>query len=103
MQAQDAMTKEVITVAPQTLVGELARLLVQHRVNAIPVVADDGRLVGIVSQTDLGHRSETGTEKRRKWWLDLFADTDAGARQYLKTHGLKVEDIMTRISFFRGA
>jgi CBS domain-containing protein len=97
MNAQDAMTRDVVTVRPQTTVGEIAGLLVRHRISAVPVVADDGRVVGIVSQTDLGHRSETGTEKRRKWWLDLFADADSKAREYIKSHGLKAHDVMTRV------
>jgi CBS domain-containing protein len=91
------MTRDVVTVGPQTTVGEIAGLLVRHRISAVPVVSDDGRVIGIVSQTDLGHRSETGTEKRRKWWLDLFADADAKAREYIKSHGLKAQDVMTRV------
>jgi len=97
MNAQDAMTKDVVTVGPQTTVGEIAGLLVRHRISAVPVVSDDDGVVGIVSQTDLGHRSETGTEKRRKWWLDLFADTDSKAREYIKSHGLTARDVMSRV------
>ena len=96
MNAQEAMTKDVITVGPETTVGEIAGLLVRHRISAVPVVSQDNRVVGIVSQTDLGHRSETGTEKKRKWWLDVFADADAKAREYIKSHGLKAQDVMTR-------
>jgi CBS domain-containing protein len=96
MNAQEAMTKDVITVGPDATVGEIAALLVQHRISAVPVVSQDNRVVGIVTQTDLGHRSETGTEKKRKWWLDVFADADAKAREYIKSHGLKAQDVMTR-------
>jgi len=96
MNAQDAMTRDVITVGPEAIVGEIAALLVRHRISAVPVVSDDNRVIGIVSQTDLGHRSETGTEKRRKWWLDVFADADTKAREYIKSHGLKAQDVMTR-------
>lgn len=97
MNAQDAMTKDVVTVGPQTTVGEIAAVLVRHRISAVPVVSEDSRVIGIVSQTDLGHRSETGTEKQRKWWLDMFADSDTKAREYIKSHGLKAEDVMSRI------
>ncbi len=96
MNAQDAMTKDVVTVGPEATVGEIAALLVRHRISAIPVVAENNQVVGIVSQTDLGHRSETGTEKRRKWWLDLFADADSMARDFLKSHGMRARDVMTR-------
>src|SRR5262245_44344306 len=87
MQARDVMTKDIVSVGPETTVGEIAALLVTHRIGAVPVVARDRRLIGIVSQTDLAHRSETGTEKRRKWWLQAFADPDAIAREYVKSHG----------------
>jgi CBS domain-containing protein len=97
MNAQDAMTKDVVTVGPQTTVGEIAAVLVRHRISAVPVVSEGSRVVGIVSQTDLGHRSETGTERQRKWWLDMFADSDTKAREYIKSHGLKAEDVMSRI------
>jgi CBS domain-containing protein len=97
MRAQDAMTKDVITVGTNATVGEIASLLVRHRISAVPVVSEDGRLIGIVSQTDLVHRSETGTEKRRKWWLEVFADAETKAREYIKSHGLKAQDVMTRV------
>jgi CBS domain-containing protein len=96
MKAHEAMSKDVIAVGPDRTVREIAALLVRHRISAVPVVSEDGRVIGIVSQTDLGHRSETDTEKRRKWWLDLFADSSAKAREYIKSHGIVAEDVMTR-------
>jgi CBS domain-containing protein len=96
MIAQEAMSKDVVTVGLNATVREIAALLVKHRISAVPVIATDGRIVGIVSQTDLGHRSETETEKKRKWWLDIFSDTDALAREYTKSHGLRAEDVMSR-------
>jgi CBS domain-containing protein len=98
MQARDVMTKDVVTVGPETTVGEIAALLVTNRIGAVPVVSgEDHRLLGLVSQTDLVHRSETGTEKQRKWWLDVFADPNAKAREYVKSHGHKAQDVMTRM------
>jgi CBS domain-containing protein len=96
MQAHEAMSKDVITVGPRTAVRDIAALLVQHRISAVPVVSAEGQLMGIVSQTDLGHRSETDTEKRRKWWLELFADANSKARDFIKSHGIVAEDVMTR-------
>ena len=96
MQAHEAMTKDVVVVGPDATVGEIAALLVRNRISAVPVVEPGNRVIGIVSQTDLAHRSETDTEKRRKWWLEVFADADAKAREYVKSHGLKAKDVMTR-------
>jgi CBS domain-containing protein len=95
MQAREVMTPDPVTVGPDTTVGEIAAILVRHRISAVPVVSGT-QLLGIVSQTDLAHRSETGTEKRRKWWLELLADPDVQARQFIKSHGLRAKDIMTR-------
>jgi CBS domain-containing protein len=95
MRARDAMTKVLITVEPDTTVCEIARLLTVHRISAVPVVSN-GSLIGLVSQTDLGHRFETGTEKRRKWWLVAFGNPDDLAREYIKTHGCTAQEVMTR-------
>src|SRR5512145_163793 len=95
MKADEVMTRDLVTVGPETTVGEIAAILVRHRISAVPVVSGTD-LLGIVSQTDLGHRSETGTEKRRKWWLDMFSDADSRARDFVKSHGLRAQDIMAR-------
>jgi CBS-domain-containing membrane protein len=51
--AKDIMTKAVFSVREETDIKELAALFVKHRVTAMPVVDTDGKLVGMVSQTDL--------------------------------------------------
>jgi CBS-domain-containing membrane protein len=60
------------------------------------VVDDQGALVGIVSEGDLLHRSEAGTERRRPWWLFALTGDDALAAEYVRSHARKVADIMTR-------
>jgi CBS domain-containing protein len=52
------MTTEVITVSPQTKVLDLARLLAHNKINGAPVVDDDGRMVGIVTQSNLIDRAK---------------------------------------------
>jgi hypothetical protein len=60
-------------------------------------------LVGIVSEGDLLHRVETGTERRperltgrrRSWWLDTIASDQDLARDYVESHGRTVKDVMT--------
>jgi len=51
--AKDIMTTEVCSVSPDTDVDELAKKFVALNKNAMPVLDDNGRLTGIVSQTDL--------------------------------------------------
>ena len=72
MQAQDVMTTKVVAVAPDTPVTEIAKLLVERQISGVPVVSDERRLVGIVSEGDLTHG--LGQEGAgRSWWLDLLA------------------------------
>ncbi len=51
--ARDIMTKDVVTVKPETTVEELARLLIKHKFSGVPVVDDENNLVGIVTEHDL--------------------------------------------------
>jgi len=51
--AGEIMTKNVITVNAGDDVGKMARLLLEHRISGLPVVDDSGKLVGVVSETDL--------------------------------------------------
>jgi CBS domain-containing protein len=97
MKARDVMTLAVFTVKPTTSVKDLARLLMERRISAVPVVDDQGKIVGIVSEGDLVHRSEISTERRHPWWLVLMVrDEVLDAEEYIKAHAKQVADIMTR-------
>jgi CBS domain-containing protein len=101
MRAADVMTTNVITVAPDTSVQEVAKILSERGISGVPVVDAQDRLVGIVSEGDLLHRVETGTERRvqrrrRSWWLDRIGSDEELARDYVKSHGRTVRDVMTR-------
>jgi CBS domain-containing protein len=62
MKAVDVMTREVVTVRPETPVAEVVSLLIKHDVSALPVVGEDRHILGIVSEADLLRRVEIGTE-----------------------------------------
>ncbi len=96
MRAHEIMTSKVFTVKPGTSIAEIAMLMATERISGLPVVDDDGRMIGIVSETDLLHRAETGTERKRKWWISLFIDTDMRARDFIKGHGHTAADVMSR-------
>lgn len=51
--AKDIMTREVITISPDTEIAQVAKLLLTKRINGVPVVNDTGELVGILCQSDL--------------------------------------------------
>jgi CBS-domain-containing membrane protein len=95
MQAQDVMTTKVVSVAPHTAVAEIAKLLLERQISAVPVVGDDHRLLGIVSEGDLIHELGRAGAKRA-WWLDLLASPETRAAAYLKSHGRLARDVMTR-------
>ncbi len=90
MQAKDVMTTNVVTVDPESDVATVARILLDRRISAVPVVDRDGRVMGIVSEGDLMRRSECA--RGRSWWLSLVADTTA---KFIHTHGTRAKDVMT--------
>ncbi len=51
--AQDIMTREVVTVTPETTLEELAKLFIEHDISGVPVVDPAGTLLGMVTENDL--------------------------------------------------
>jgi CBS-domain-containing membrane protein len=96
MRAIDVMTSDVITIDENASVHTAAKLLMEHDISAVPVVDKDNRVIGMVSEGDLLHRAETGTEQWRSWWLEMMASRNQLATEYIKSHSDKVRDVMTR-------
>ncbi|MBV8505684.1 MAG: CBS domain-containing protein [Alphaproteobacteria bacterium] len=95
MRAVDVMVRDVVTVHPETDVAEAINLLAEHDVSALPVVDGTGDLVGVLSEADLIHRVEIGTEKRRPWWQEAVTGGSTLAADFAKSHGKKVGEVMT--------
>ena len=95
MRAIDVMVRDVVTVRPDTDVAEATKLLAEHDVSALPVLDQDGNLIGILSEADLIHRAEIGTEKHRPWWLEAVTGATRLAEEFAKSHGKKVGEVMT--------
>jgi len=96
MQASDIMTTSVITVHADTEVKEIAGLLLKHKISAVPVVNDDMKVIGLVSEGDLMRRVENETDDRHAWWLADFFSTRDQTADYIKSHGRNAVDVMTR-------
>lgn len=96
MKAADVMVREVITVRPEASVRDAALLMLQHGISGLPVVDDNHRLVGLISEGDLIRRAETGTERRRSWWLELLTPQERLADEFSRAHAVRVSDLMTR-------
>ena len=96
MKAMDVMVRDVIAVTPDTSVVQAARLLVENDISALPVIDDDGRMIGIISEADLMRREEIGTEKRRPWWLEAMTPATTLANEFAKSHGKRVAELMSQ-------
>jgi CBS domain-containing protein len=53
LKVKDIMTKELITVSPDTEIIQATKLLLENRINGIPVTDESGKLMGILCQSDL--------------------------------------------------
>ena len=95
MKARDIMSTKVVTVSPSTSVRDIAGLMVEKHVSGLPVLNDNGTLVGMVSEGDLLRRPEIGTQKHRRRWVSFFSGVDSQAREFTKSHALRAGDVMT--------
>lgn len=53
LKVKDIMTKDVISVTPDTEITQATKILLEKRINGLPVVDSDGNLKGILCQSDL--------------------------------------------------
>jgi CBS domain-containing protein len=87
---RELMTTDVLTVEPGTCFKQVVRLLDERSVDAAPVVDADGRLVGVVSQSDLTCHEELPAD----WWSVL-----TGGRRHRerarKAHARNAADLMS--------
>lgn len=91
----DIMTREVVTVSPETDLSEIVSLMISHNISGVPVV-QDGEVVGVISEGDLLRRSELHTEAQRPRWLEMFTSDTVLAGEYARSHARRAELIMAR-------
>jgi CBS domain-containing protein len=96
MRAHQIMTRNVITVRPDSSIVDAAKLMLEHHVSGLPVLDKDGALVGIVSEGDFLRRSEIGTQRKRPRWLQYLMSPGRAANEFVHQSGRKVEEIMAR-------
>jgi CBS domain-containing protein len=99
MKAADLLTSLVVTVTPDATIEYAAQLMLQHRISGLPVTDSDGAVLGIVTESDLLRRAETGTDKRHARWVSLLIGPGRLAQEYVHTHGRKVGEVMTERVF----
>ena len=93
------MTREVIGVGPDTPVHDVARLLLDHDISGVPVLAPTGRLVGIITEADLIVRTANVHFPSYLQILDsylILGDRKKYDEEVRRVLGSTAEEIMTR-------
>ncbi len=95
MRADQIMTRQVVTVGPETSIVEAANTMLRQHISGLPVVDADGNLVGIISEGDFIRRAEIGTQRNRGRWLRLLVGPGRIASDFVHEQGRRVKEIMT--------
>lgn len=93
--AHDVMTRDIVTVPPETSAIAMARLLAERGISAVPVVGAEGQPLGVVTEADLIRRLAGAEDKPTTWFRTIFADPAADATRFARTHGQTAADVMT--------
>ena len=96
MIARDVMTRNLVTVRPDMPVAALAALLSERGISGVPVVDAAGKLLGLVTESDLMRRLAAARDGKPGWLARLFGEPGDAAARYARAHGRRVEDVMTR-------
>ncbi|WP_429815344.1 CBS domain-containing protein [Ensifer sp. B1-9] len=92
MRVKDVMTTSVVKLSPDNSVRQAARIMLENHVSGLPVVDDEGRLVGLISEGDLIRRTELGGGVPI---VDVTIAADERANAYVRRSSWRVGDAMT--------
>ena len=98
IKAKDIMTKNPITVTPETEIAQAAKLLLDKRINGVPVINQAGKLVGILCQSDLISQQKSIPIPSLFTLLDGYISLTASKRmdkEVEKIAAIKVAEAMT--------
>ena len=90
------MARDVVSVPPDASVREIASLMLERRISGVPVVDAEGQVLGVVSEGDLIRRPEIETDRADRGWLSIFVSDEERARDFVKSHGRRAREVMTR-------
>ena len=93
LKVKDIMTRDVLTVAPETHMTEAARLLLEKQINGLPVVDRDGRLVGILCQSDLVAQQKKLPLPSVFFFLDGYIPIPFTSRKHIEDEVRKIAAI----------
>jgi CBS domain-containing protein len=95
MKVSDVMTSPVLTIEAESPLLQAVQIMLARNISGLPVVDKQGKLVGMVTEGDLLRRAETATQRRRPRWLEYLIGPGRLADEYTRSHGRKVDDVMT--------
>lgn len=96
MKAADIMRTWFATVKTSASLLDAIHLLLETNQRGLPVVDDEGGLVGIISEGDFLHRRELEVEYPEGFWLEWLLGKDEGRLARGRTSGLRVDAVMSR-------
>lgn len=96
VKVESVMSRDVVTAAPETSFKELTRLLSEHNISGIPIVDDERKLLGIVTEADLLWTEKEREPKRRSRFLEWFIDRKRLAQIEKLASDFRAGDLMTR-------
>jgi len=94
MNAADVMTRNVISISPDATVADAVQLMLDKGISGLFVIDTEGVMQGIITEADLLHRSELGTERHSSWFARLFSPGREAA-DFTESHSRRVADLMT--------
>ena len=99
LNASDIMTTDVITVKKDTSLKDLAKLLYESHINGVPVVDDDGLLIGIICESDLIRKDKKlhiPTVVAIFDWVLYLESPKKIEKEIQRINATKVEDLYTK-------
>jgi len=87
MRVNDLMTRDVVTVTPETPLRDAAGLLVEHKISGVPVVTLEGEVVGVLSEADILVKAGGATSRNRL--LGWLLDPDLGVEEKIRAETVR--------------
>jgi CBS domain-containing protein len=88
MRVEQVMSREVLTVAPETPLKDVAGMLSRHRISGLPVCDANGRVLGVISEADILRKEQGRTPEGSDLFAWLFErDNEAAAKIAARTAG----------------
>ena len=95
MYVRDVMSQNPVTIGWHAGATDAMRAMLERKVSGLPVVDDDNRLVGMLTEGDFLRRAESGTQRERPRWLELLLSPGKLAAEYTHSHAGRVSDLMS--------